>query len=134
MMLKAFIRRIREKFRLQSGMTLLEVVLTLALTGMSAGILVAVFMQTVHTREQLNGRVTAQIIGACKLAELGGRGELGNSGVFPEPYQNFNWIAQEDKLDGGTVAIFLTVEWNRGNGLAQKTFLGYREPEYDDLN
>ena len=133
-MWRTFIRLIQEKSRLQSGMTLLEVLLTLALTGMSAGVLVAVFMQTVHTREQLNGRVTAQIMGASKLAELGGRGELGNSGVFPEPYQRFRWVAQEDRLDGGTLAISLTVEWSRGNDLAQKTFRGFREPEYDDLN
>jgi len=115
-------------------MTLLEVLLTLALTAMSAGVLVAVFMQTTHTRERLNGRVTAQILGACKLAELGGRGELGNSGEFPEPYRKYRWTAQEDKLEGGVTTIFLTVEWSRGNGLAQNNFRGYREPEYDDLN
>ncbi|MGE5605161.1 MAG: hypothetical protein ACM3YE_05660 [Bacteroidota bacterium] len=118
----------------EAGMTLLEVLLTLALTGISAGVLVAVFMQTVHTREQLNGRVTAQILGACKLAELGGRGELGNSGVFSEPYRKFRWTAQEEELEGGASVIYLTVEWSRGNDLLQKTFRGYREPEYDDLD
>lgn len=105
---------------------MLEVLLTLALTGLSAGVLVAVFMQTAHTREQLNGRVTAQILGASKLAELAGGSELGNSGVFSEPYGKFRWTAQEDKLEGGTTVIFLTVEWSRGNDLSQKTFRGYR--------
>ncbi len=135
MIFKMITRLIRDRFGPgEVGMTLLEVLLTLALTGMSAGVLVAVFMQTTHTREQLNGRVTAQILGACKLAELGGRGELGNSGEFSEPYRKYKWIAQEDKLEGGTSVIFLTVEWSRGNDLAQKSFRGHREPEYDDLN
>lgn len=110
-------------------MTLLEVVITVALTGISAAVLVASFMQTAYTREKLNGRVTAQILGAGKLAELTGGSELGNSGVFPEPYQKFKWTAQEETIDAGITAILLTVEWSRGNELAQKTFQGYREPE-----
>lgn len=134
MMPKTISCRIKDKFGSQAGMTLLEVILTLALTGVSAAVLVASFMQTIHTREQLNGRVTAQILGAGKLAELAGGGELGNSGVFTEPYQKFRWIAREEKMKNGTSVIFLTVEWSRGNASLQKTFLGYREPEYDDLN
>lgn len=133
--LKTLARRIIDLFRSdEAGMTLLEVLLTLALTGMSAGVLIAVFLQTSYTREQLNGRVTAQILGASKLAELAGGSELSNSGVFSEPYDKFSWMAQEDKLEGGTSVIFLTVEWSRGNDLSQKEFRGYREPEYDDLD
>ena len=133
--LKTLARRIIDLFRSdEAGMTLLEVLLTLALTGMSAGVLIAVFMQTAHTREQLSGRVTAQILGASKLAELAGGSELGNSGDFLEPYEKFSWMAQEDKLEGGTSVIFLTIEWSRGNDLSQKEFRGYREPEYDDLD
>lgn len=135
MILKMLTRRIFDQFRSgEAGMTLLEVLLTLALTGMSAGVLIAVFLQTSHTREQLNGRVTAQILGASKLAELAGGSELSNHGVFSEPYEKFSWTAQEDKLEGGTSVIFLTIEWSRGNDLAQKKFRGYREPEYDDLD
>ena len=135
MIFKSLARRIIDKLGAgEAGMTLLEVLRTLALTGISAGVLVAVFMQTAYTREHLNGRVTAQILGASKLAELGGRGEMGNSGEFFEPYRKYSWTAQEEKLDGGVTAIFLTVEWSRGNDLSQKTFRSYREPEYDDLN
>lgn len=115
-------------------MTLLEVVLTLALTSVSAEVLVASFMQTTYTRERLNGRVIAQILGAGKLAELIGGSELSNSGVFSEPYQKFGWKAREETTEAGITVIFLTVEWSRGNDLSQKTLRGYREPETDDFN
>ncbi len=134
MTFKKFISRIKNKFKSQSGMTLLEVVLTMALAGASASVLVATFMQAVHTQERLNGRVTAQILGAAKMAELTGGGEMGNSGVFSEPYQKYSWVAREEKTEAGASMIFLTVEWSRGDETAQKTFRGYREPEYDDLN
>ncbi len=110
-------------------MALLEVVLTLALTCVSATVLVASFKQTVYTREQLSGRVTAQILGAGKLAELIGGSEMSSSGAFSEPYQKFRWTAREEEMEAGIIAVFLTVEWSRGNELSQKTFRGYREPE-----
>ncbi len=119
----------QNKLKSQAGMTLLEVVLALALTGVSATVLVASFMQATHTRDQLNGRVTAQILGAGKLAELTGGSELGNSGTFPEPYQKFKWIAREEKTEIGLHVVWITVEWRRGNVLSQKTLVGYRTPE-----
>lgn len=119
----------KNHFKLQAGMTLLEVILALALAGLSAAVLGASFRQATHTREQLNGRVTAQILGAGKLAELTGGSELGNSGVFPEPYQKFNWVASEEKTETGLSVVSIAVEWKRGNTLSRKTLQGYREPE-----
>jgi prepilin-type N-terminal cleavage/methylation domain-containing protein len=123
------IHRIKERLKLQHGMTLLEVLLALALTGLSAAILGASFMQGTHTREQLNGRVTAQILGTGKLAELIAGSELANSGTFPEPYTKFNWTAREETEENGIRAIRITVEWKRNNTLSQKTLVGYGEPK-----
>ncbi|NLW46391.1 MAG: type II secretion system protein [Firmicutes bacterium] len=123
------INRIKERLKLQQGLTLLEVILALALTGISAAVLGASFIQGTHTREQLNGRVTAQIIGAGKLAELIAGSELANSGTFPEPYHKFNWTAREETEENGIHVIRLTVEWSRNNTLSQKTLVGYVEPK-----
>jgi prepilin-type N-terminal cleavage/methylation domain-containing protein len=123
------IRQIKERLKLQSGMTLLEVSLALALTGIAATVLCASFMHGTHTREQLNGRVTAQILGGGKLAELIAGSELANSGTFPEPYHKFNWTVSEETEEKGIHVIRLTVEWSRNKTLSQKTLVGYREPK-----
>lgn len=121
--------RIQDKFKSQAGMTLLEVLLAIALTGVSATVLAASFIQAAYTREQLNGRVTAQVLGNGKLAELTGGSELGNSGVFFEPYQKFSWTSREEKTETGITVVFLTVEWRRGNELQQKTLVDYQATE-----
>lgn len=124
-----YIHRIKERFNFQQGMTLLEVLLALALAGISAAVLSASFIHAVHTREQLNGRVTAQILGAGKLAELIAGSELGNSGTFPEPYQKYKWTAWEETEENGIRVIKITVEWKRNHDRSQKNLIGYGEPK-----
>lgn len=123
-----FTRRIQAK-KSQAGMTLLEVLLALALTGISAAVLGASFIHATHTREQLNGRVTAQILGAGKLSELIAGSELGNSGTFPEPYDKFDWTAREETTESGIHVVSITVEWRRNNDVSRKTLVGYRAPD-----
>ena len=123
------IYQIMEGLKFQQGMTLLEVLLAIALTGISAAVLSASFMHAAHTREQLNGRVTAQILGAGKLAELIAGSELANSGTFPEPYHKYRWTAWEETEENGIRAIRLTVEWRRNQDLSQKILVGYGEPK-----
>jgi prepilin-type N-terminal cleavage/methylation domain-containing protein len=125
----AYIRRIKERLKFQQGMTLLEVLLALALTGISAAVLSASFINAAHTRERLNGRVTAQILGAGKLAELIAGSEFANSGTFPEPYHQYKWTAWEETEENGIRAIRITVEWRRNHDRSQKTLVGYGEPK-----
>lgn len=117
------------KLTSQSGFSLLEVLLAVTLTGLAAAVLTGSFLLATHTQKQLNGRAMAQILGASKLAELTAGSELTSSGVFPEPYQRFYWTSREEKAGNGMIAVFLTVEWSRGNESVQKTLVGYKEPD-----
>lgn len=101
--------------------------MALTLTGLSGAVLAASFAQSAHTRRLLEGRVTAQILGIGKIAEIINGSELGNSDYFPEPYRKYRWIAREEELENGLTAILLTVEWSRGNEKFKKTLVGYKE-------
>lgn len=120
----------RNRLVSQSGFSLLEVLLAITLTGLAAAALTGSFLQTTYTQKQLNGRVIAHILGAGKLAELTGGSELAGSGVFSEPYQQYQWWAREEKTGNGMIAVFLTVEWSKGNEKAQKSLVGYKEPNW----
>lgn len=109
---------------------MLEVLLAITLTGLAVAALTGSFLQATHTQKQLNGRVIAHILGAGKLAELTGGSELASSGVFPEPYQRYQWTAREEKTGNGMIAVSVTVEWSKGNESVQKTLVGYKEPEW----
>ncbi|NLY74817.1 MAG: hypothetical protein GX075_05900 [Firmicutes bacterium] len=126
-LMAAITGQIKDRFKFQSGMTLFEVLMALTLTGLSGAVLAASFAQSAHTRRLLEGRVTAQILGIGKIAEIINGSELGNSDYFPEPYRKYRWIAREEELENGLTAILLTVEWSRGNEKFQKTLVGYKE-------
>lgn len=101
---------------------------------MIAGIALAVMQgslaQTVHTQKQLEGRVTAAILGQNKLTELIYESEPSTSGDFPAPYSRFKWHSTEEATDDGSTLIVLTLEWGDGRDLHhQKVFIGHRDPQ-----
>lgn len=109
------------------GFTLFEVIVALMVLALAVSALLGSFRQLVYTEEQLNGRVTALIIGRGKLAELERGSEKGSSGVFPIPYSQFSWSCRgETSADGGS-RLVLTLKWRNRNGLSQEeSFSGYR--------
>lgn len=113
-----------------AGFSLLEVMVTLSMAGLVIAALSSSFIQNIYTQQQLNGRITAAILGRSKLAELVTGSEPGLRGEFPEPYKQFKWQATEEKDGEGIEAITLTVEWRNKNAAPrQATLKGYRNAD-----
>lgn len=118
--------KLRRFLKKSDGFTLIEVLLALALMSLIIAVLTSSFMQIIHTQEMLNGRITAAVLGAGKLAELEQGSEMGNSGTFLEPYQKYRWLSREETLENGSRTIILTVEWDGVNRHKhQKVFQGF---------
>ena len=115
--------------RCAAGFTLIEVVAALVLLGLTAVMAIGFFHQTAFITEQLNGRVTAAIIGEGILEEILAGSETGISGLFPEPNIGFSWFSSEETMDDGFTMVTVTVEWRDGNVPAQQISLaGYAGP------
>ena len=122
---------LRNKSGGTGGFTLIEVVLTLTLSGTVLAILASSYMQSAYTQQKIAGRVSAAILGSGKLAELEKGSELALSGDFYAPYDNYHWFATEEKSRDESVTIFLTVEWTEGGiktNVHRMSFKGFRPP------
>lgn len=108
------------------GYSLLEVLVTLAMVGVTTAVIAYSYQQSTQLQTLLDGRLVATILGSSKLAELEAGSERGSSGKFTSPYTQFQWIAREEQTPGGTGMIVLTVQWSGGNrNIHQKIFTGY---------
>lgn len=107
----------------ESGFTLLETVAAVALAGLVLGVLAQVFLQCGFTQKQLEGRVTATVLGASKLNELAHNAEAAASGIFPKPYQQYRWNSQTERLSNGLEKIRLELEWGESDGRSRSKVL-----------
>jgi prepilin-type N-terminal cleavage/methylation domain-containing protein len=112
------------------GYSLLEVLVALALAGITTGAIVLAWQQSVYLQSRLDGRVTATVLGMSKLAELEAGAERLSSGEFPPPYDRYCWIAKEGSTEGGSTVVTLTIKWSGGNHHSQqKEFRGFPSGE-----
>ena len=120
---------LQTRIRPDQGFTLIEVMAALCLTGIAAIAIIGCFHQIAFTQAQLNGRVTAAIVGEGKLEEILAGDEAGVSGLFLPPHAGFSWFSREETMDDGAIMVTVTVEWREGNVPLQKLSLqGYRDP------
>jgi len=115
-----------------SGFSLIEVLVAITLSGTILAVLVSSFMQSAFTQQKIAGRLVATIIGAGKLAELEQGSEMGLSGNFLAPYQDYQWYATEENASDDSVMISLTVEWKEGGistNVHQMSFKSFRLPK-----
>jgi prepilin-type N-terminal cleavage/methylation domain-containing protein len=112
------------------GYSLLEVLVALALAGLTTGTIALAWQQSIHLQSLLDGRVTATVLGMSKLAELEAGSEKLSSGEFPPPYERYRWIAQEEGTASGSTVVNLTIKWSGGNHHPQqKMFRGFPSGE-----
>jgi prepilin-type N-terminal cleavage/methylation domain-containing protein len=112
------------------GYSLLEVLVALALAGMTTGAITLAWQQSIHLQSLLDGRVTATVLGMSKLAELEAGSEKLSSGEFPPPYDRYRWIAKGEWTGGGSTVVNLTIKWSGGNHHPQqKVFRGFPSGE-----
>ncbi|HEX3044735.1 MAG TPA: type II secretion system protein [Bacillota bacterium] len=118
------------KTRSGNGFTLVEILIALSLSGVMITIITASFLQSTHTARLLDGRVTAMVIGAGKLAEVEQGSERGDGGQFPPPYNAFTWKSIEMENEDGSTGITLRVDWRSGDGTTHQVSLkGYQPGE-----
>jgi type II secretion system protein I len=120
----------KNKITTTTGFTLLEVLIAITITGVVIGVLSTALIQTNSAQHLLEERLTANIIGQGKMAELICGSEPGLSGDFAKPFQKYKWIASEESVKDGSKKITLTVEWRDYRAFPhQASFLGYRFQE-----
>jgi prepilin-type N-terminal cleavage/methylation domain-containing protein len=105
---------LRPKVKRNQGFTLIEVVVAVTLAGLVTVSMAKLFAQAAFTQHNANGKVTALIIGAGKLAELEYNCEPASSGDFPAPYKRFSWIVYEESGENDVKTLILTVQWKEG--------------------
>lgn len=111
------------KNKAENGFTLIETIAAVALAGLVLGVLAQVFLQCTYTQKQLEGRVTATILGASKLNELVNKAESAASGAFPKPYQQYQWTSQTESLPNGLEKVQLELKWSDSNGRSRSKIL-----------
>lgn len=115
----------------ESGFSLLEVLIGVVVTGVATAVIAFSFQQMTTLQKQLDGRVTAAILGAGKLAELETGSQVVSFGQFDVPYSGYRWSAREVQDGTGQIPeIILVVERDGANGHTyQKEFKGYLRKE-----
>lgn len=113
----------RQDYHAQSGFTLIEVLVALAILGISLAVLMHVFSESLHRSRESQAEMTASTLAQSLLADVGHSVPLRPGDTKGELPNGYSWQlhiapygSDEDRQSWqmGALAISASVNWNDG--------------------